>query len=190
MKKAILISFILLAMVATDLLLFMSRTHTPKPYINEATDAIILLAPRKHTIAACAKLMKQNYAPMTLVATTKKRNKEYFTNFFKENNFAPAQFVFNNELYIDTAALPAVISKMIAEYDLSSIRIIADAAQMDRAIVELQNSLPLNINIIPHPVINIYDTYSYLGQEYFKLRIEQILALFSLDDLIFFTYDK
>ncbi len=190
MRKSFIILSTIVFLMTVDMFFFISRIHTQVNYSQEATDAIILLAPRKHTIAACAKLMQQNYAPITLVATTQVRGKDYFLNFLQKNNFAQEQFLFNSELSLQTSDLAAIIGKMVTHNNLSSVRIVADSAQIDRAIVELKNDLPLNVAIVNHPVINIYATYSYLIREYFKLRIEQILSIFSMEELVFFSYDK
>lgn len=148
---------------------FLSSISKTPDHKREHTDVIVIFSEKKQNITIGAQLLKAGYT--SLVFFTGNNKREDFTNFFSTNQLAPEQFIFDTELTNDTHKLATDTANFLSKYKLDSARIVANAEQMPRAMLEIKSKITDNKRIIPHPVTASTTNYLSLAQEYIKYSI-------------------
>ncbi len=151
---------------------FTKTTSEISNYNRDMTDAIVIFGEKKQRIYAGTQLLKMGYAPLVFITSDKPKSD--FTDFFKTHRSAPEQFIFDTALAKNTINHAADTAEFLKKYKLHSIRLVVDAIELPRAMLEITSKVPSNIIIIPHPVLGIDKDYDLIMIEYIKYTITLI----------------
>ena len=151
---------------------FTKTTSDISNYKRNMTDSIVIFGENEQRLYAGTQLLKMGYAPLVFVTSNKPKSE--FTSFFKIYNLAPEQFIFDSELAANTTNYSTDTAEFLRKYRLHSMRLVANAVELPRALLDITSKVPRNIIIIPHPVANVDMEYDSIMIEYIKYTITLI----------------
>lgn len=139
------------------------------------TESIVVFGGKRQNLYTASQLLKLGYAPLAFI--TGDKPKSHYMNFFKAQKLAPEQFIFDENISKGDKNYAEEVAQFLYKYQFQSLRLVADADQMPRALKELSYTLP-DIIVIPHPISIKNKNYTKIFVEYCKYTA--ILVTYSL----------
>ncbi|GAB4164239.1 MAG: hypothetical protein Tsb006_3780 [Rickettsiaceae bacterium] len=165
---------------------FVRITHDISNYNRSMTDAIVIFGGKKQRLYSGIQLLKLGYAPLAFITGSKSRAE--FDNFFKANNLLPEQFIFDTDLAENQLNFAANTVEFLKKYQLLSIRVVVDAPQLPRAMLEISSRVPEGVIVIPHPVSSSSKSYGLMIKEYMKYTITLFASYIGYEDELNLSY--
>lgn len=156
---------------------FYFKTSTEKYTLDNTTttDVVVVFAGTKQKLYTGAQLVQYGYAPMLFV--TSNRPYSYYSSFLTNSSLEKSQFIFDNEYATDLKDYGNETSKFVQKYRFDSIRLVASADEMPRALVDLHSKLPQYFIIVPHQVSKKTNNYWGVFIEYNKFLLIYLASL-------------
>lgn len=130
---------------------------------SNLSDVVIVFGGKKQRLYTGVQLVKLGYSPYMFV-TGDKPLSEYLS-FLKAHKISREHFIFDVDFahqYKDYALEAAIF---IRKNQFTSARVVADASQISRAMIEIRSHVAIGTKLIPHPV-------SFKGGNYTKMFVE------------------
>lgn len=150
------------------------------------TQAIVAFGDNNQTIYAATVLLKFGYAPLVFVAGLE--DASYYKKFLKEHDIGDYQLIFDRELVNNRKNYPVDIYLFAKKYGFNSIRLVAPAAWMPRAILEAGKYLPETTVVIAHPVSVKSRNYGNIFIEYNKYLLIMITSILGFQNELNIPY--
>ena len=186
LHPVMMVILVMLTIWSAGFLAFSSYVNKLSSGNRSSTDAIVVFGGSKQRLYAGVQLLRLGYAPLVFI--TGNKPKEAYYNFFKVQKLAPEQFIFDTKLANNNSNHAADTYLFLRKYQLHSIRIVVDAEQMPRALLELQNKIPPEVVIVPNPVSKKNSSYKRIVREYFKYQLVIVASFLGLEDKLDFPY--
>lgn len=154
---------------------FFTITHRYILDNTTTTEAIVVFAGTKQKLYTGAQLVKYGYSPLLFV--TSDRPMSYYEPFLDSAGISKEGFIFDNEFakgYNDYGRETALF---VLKYKLESIRVVANAEELVRAVIDIKSKLPSYITVIPHPVSQKKDNHIKILIEYHKFIITYFASI-------------
>ena len=135
------------------------------------SDVIIVFGGKKQRLYTGVQLIKLGYSQHMFV-TGDKPFSEY-TSFLKLHKISEERFIFDVDFAHDYKDYALEASMFIRKNKFNSARIVADASQVSRAMMEMKSHVALGTLLVPHPV-------SLKGSGYINLFVEYNKFVFVL----------
>ena len=186
MKKTLIGFVILITLWIAGFFQFFSNVNNFSSDNRNYTDAIVVFGGNKQRLYTGVQLLKLGYAPLIFI--TGDKPKQAYNNFFKLQKIASEQFIFDTKLASDKRNHAVDTANFLKKYKLQSIRIVADAAQMPRALRELQYNLPADVIIIANPVSRKHKLFKRTIKEYLKYQTTLIASFLGFEEHLDLDY--